>query len=181
MKLLLGGYLVILPFIKIIMPVLVSSEYQVGYLYNPILLLGAILSAFSQFYGSAYLVFKKTSGALSTTVIAAIINLLIGIGLTPVIGLFAPALGTAVAFGVQWLMRMYQMKSYFKVSIDLKNLLMLLICVGIETAGYYSHKEYVQLILFVLGTGVCLKVNWNLVDSILRKIKNVGKDNDYGL
>lgn len=175
MKLLLGGYLVILPFIKIIMPVLVSSEYQVGYLYNPILLLGAILSAFSQFYGSAYLVFKKTSGALSTTVIAAIINILIGIGLTPVIGLFAPALRTAVAFGVQWLMRMYQMKSYFKVNIDLKTLLLLLICVGIETVGYYYHKEYVQLILFVLGTGVCLKVNWNLVDSVLRKIKNVGK------
>src|SRR5699024_7568196 len=60
MKLLLGGYLVVLPFIKLIIPVLLEDSYQQGYLYNPILLIGAIMSAFSQFYGSAYIVFKKT-------------------------------------------------------------------------------------------------------------------------
>lgn len=171
MKLLLGGYLVILPFIKIIMPVLVSQEYQIGYLYNPVLLLGAILSAFSQFYGSAYLVFKKTSGALSTTIVAAIINIIIGIVFTPVIGLFAPALGTAIAFGVQWIMRMYQMKSYFKVSIESKNLFFLLICVAIETVGYYFDSIGVQVLLFAFGCGVCLRVNWNMINGIIKKIK----------
>lgn len=171
MKLLLGGYLVILPFVKIIMPVLVSQEYQIGYLYNPILLFGAILAAFSQFYGSAYLVFKKTSGALSTTIVAAIINILLGIGLTPMIGLFAPALGTAVSFGVQWLMRMYQMRLYFKISIDLKNLFLLLICAAIATIGYYFNGMTIQIILFVFGCGVCLKVNWNIVSGIIKKMK----------
>lgn len=175
MKLLLGGYLVILPFIKMIMPVLVSKEYQIGYLYNPILLIGAILSAFSQFYGSAYLVFKKTSGALSTTVVAAIINILIGIGLTPVLGLYAPALGTAIAFGVQWVMRMYQMRTYFKVSIELKNLFILLGCVVIETVGYYFNRNELQILLFIFGCGVCLKINWNLVSGIVKKMKGVGR------
>lgn len=175
MRLLLGGYLVILPFIKIIMPVLVSEEYQMGYLYNPILLLGAILSAFSQFYGSAYLVFKKTSGALSTTVVAAIVNILIGIGLTPLIGLFAPALGTAVAFGIQWLMRMYQMKSYFKVNIDSKQLFLLLACVGIETVGYYFNSMGIQVFLLMIGCIICLKVNWNLVNEVLKRMKGGGR------
>lgn len=175
MKLLLGGYLVILPFIKMIMPVLVSKEYQMGYLYNPILLIGAILSAFSQFYGSAYLVFKKTSGALSTTVVAAIINILIGIGLTPVLGLYAPALGTAIAFGVQWVMRMYQMRTYFKVSIEFKNLFMLLGCVVIETVGYYFNRNELQILLFIFGCGVCLKINWNLASGIVKKMKGVGR------
>lgn len=181
MKLLLGGYLVILPFIKMIMPVLVSKEYQIGYLYNPILLIGAILSAFSQFYGSAYLVFKKTSGALSTTVVAAIINILIGIGLTPVLGLYAPALGTAIAFGVQWVMRMYQMRTYFKVSIELKNLFILLGCVVIETVGYYFNRKELQVLLLIFGCGICLKMNWNLVNGIVKKMKGVGRKNDYGL
>ena len=175
MKLLLGGYLVILPFIKMIMPVLVSKEYQIGYLYNPILLIGAILSAFSQFYGSAYLVFKKTSGALSTTVVAAIINVLIGIGLTPVLGLYAPALGTAIAFGVQWVMRMYQMRTYFKVSIEFKNLFILLGCVVIETVGYYFNRNELQILLFIFGCGVCLKINWNLASGIVKKMKGVGR------
>lgn len=175
MKILLGGYLIILPFIKMIMPVLVSKEYQIGYLYNPILLIGAILSAFSQFYGSAYLVLKKTSGALLTTVVAAIINILIGIGLTPVLGLYAPALGTAIAFGVQWLMRMYQMRTYFKVSIELKNLFILLGCVVIETVGYYFNRNELQVLLFIFGCGVCLKINWKLVSEIVKKMKGVGR------
>lgn len=175
MKLLLGGYLVILPFIRIIMPVLVSTEYQSGYLYNPILLLGAITSAFSQFYGSAYLVFKKTNGALSTTVIAAIINIMIGIGLTPVLGLYAPALGTAIAFGIQWILRMYQMRTYFKVSIDLRSLFILLVCVVIETVGYYFDSNLIQVVLFMFGCIICLKLNGNLVNSILRKIKGEGR------
>ena len=175
MKLLLGGYLVILPFIKMIMPVLVSREYQIGYLYNPILLIGAILSAFSQFYGSAYLVFKKTSGALSTTVIAAIINILIGIGLTPLLGLYAPALGTAIAFGVQWVIRMYQMRTYFKVSIELKNLFILLGCVVIETVGYYFNRNELQVLLFIFGCGICFKINWNLVSGIVKKMKGLGR------
>ena len=75
MKLLLGGYLIVLPVIKLLIPVLLDESYQIGYLYNPILLIGAIMSAFSQFYGSAYLVFKKTTGAFFTTVFAAVVNL----------------------------------------------------------------------------------------------------------
>ena len=87
------------------------------------------------------------------------------------IGLFAPALGTAIAFGVQWIMRMYQMRSYFKVSIELKNLFLLLICVAIETVGYYFNSIGIQIILFVFGCGVCLKVNWNMVSVIIKKMK----------
>lgn len=175
MKLLFGGYLVILPFIKMIMPVLVAEEYQIGYLYNPVLLFGAILSAFSQFYGSAYLVFKKTSGALSTTVIAAAVNIIIGIGLTPVLGLYAPALGTVTAFGVQWVIRMYQMRTYFKVNIEQKKLLFLLGCVCIETIGYYFNRNEVQLMLFIFGCGVCIKVNWYLISGLVRKMKGVDR------
>lgn len=170
MKLLLGGYLVILPFIRLIMPVLVAESYLEGYLYNPILLLGAILSAFSQFYGSAYLVFKKTGGAFSTTVIAAIVNIAIGVLLTPKLGLFAPALGTAVSFGVQWLIRMWQMRNYFKVKIDKKSLIIIMSFVVMVTAVYYSENIHLQILSMVIGTIVCLLVNRQMIGTILKKV-----------
>lgn len=104
MRFLLSGYVVLLPIIRLAMPFLVAEEYRIGYLYNPLLLLGAVFSAFSQFYGSAYLAFKKTGGALSTTIIAAIINVTVGACLISKIGLYAPALGTTCAFLAQWLL-----------------------------------------------------------------------------
>ena len=171
MRLLLGGYLIAIPLIKIIIPVLLTDNYQIGYLYNPILLMGAVFSAFSQFYGSAYLVFKKTSGAFTTTVITAIINLLIGMGLIPYIGLFAPALGTAISFMVQWLIRVYQMKDYFKVKIDVHHLFILLVFSIAITFMYYIDSMILQYICFCIGIIVFVIFNKKLIMEIIKKFK----------
>ncbi len=171
MKLLLGGYLVVLPFIKIIIPILLAESYQVGWLYNPILLIGAVFSAFSQFYGSAYLVFKKTGGAFSTTVVAAIINIVVGVGLIKWIGLFAPAFGTAVSFGVQWILRAHQMRDCFKVKIDLRSMLLLLVCGAVITFVYYMDSMLLQYLCMIGGIIVFLAINKEMVLMVLRKFR----------
>ncbi|BDZ84433.1 hypothetical protein Lac2_25670 [Claveliimonas bilis] len=170
MKLLLGGYLIVLPFIKIIIPLLLSDSYQTGWLYNPILLLGAIFSAFSQFYGSAYMVFKKTRGALSTTIIAAIINVVVGIGLVKQIGLFAPALGTAVSFAIQWFIRMYHLRDCFRVKVDVKALIVLLTFGIVGTIIYYYGGAFLQGISMTIGTTIFVLVNRSFIMTILKKV-----------
>lgn len=170
MRLLLGGYLVVLPVIKILIPLLLAESYQVGYLYNPVLLLGAVFSAFSQFYGSAYLVFEKTSGALSTTIIASIINISIGVLFIGEIGLFAPALGTAVSFFVQWLIRAYQMREYFKVSIDYKALIVLIVSVCFITLMYYIDSIFIQIASLFVGVVVFVIMNKYILRLLFAKI-----------
>lgn len=170
MKLLLGGYLIVLPVIKLLIPILLDESYQIGYLYNPILLIGAIMSAFSQFYGSAYLVFKKTTGAFFTTVFAAVVNLVIGVGLINKIGLFAPALGTALAFFTQWILRSIQMREYFKVNIDIKSFLFLCLCGVIVTYLYYINNIVIQIIAIILSTGIFIVINKQFIKSILLSV-----------
>lgn len=171
MKLLLGGYLIVLPTIKIIIPILLAESYQLGWLYNPVLLIGAVFAAFSQFYGSAYLVFKKTGGAFSTTIVAAIINIGIGVGLIRWFGLFAPALGTAASFGVQWILRAYQMREYFKVKIDLQSLAVLLLFGIIATTIYYVDNMALQFVSVLVGVIVFITMNKEMINKILRKVK----------
>lgn len=172
MKILLGGYLVVLPFIKIIIPILLEESYQKGWLYNPILLIGAVFSAFSQFYGSAYLVFKKTGGAFYTTVFAAIVNIAIGIGFIRWIGLYAPAIGTACSFFVQWIFRAYQMRGYFKVKIDYKALGILLSSGAIVTLIYYMDNMFLQYIAMVGGIIIFFIMNKGMIQQIIKKIKH---------
>lgn len=171
MRLLLGGYLIALPAIRLLIPVLLDTRYQCGYLYNPILLIGAIMSAFSQFYGSAYLVFRKTSGAFFTTVVAAIINIMIGIGLIGKIGLFAPALGTSIAFAVQWCLRSIQMRSYFKVKIDIKVLICLLICCISVTCLYYIDNKIIHIVTLIIGMCLFVLFNGLFIKNILKKVR----------
>lgn len=173
MRLLLGGYLVVLPFIKIIIRLLLAESYQVGWLYNPILLIGAVFSAFSQFYGSAYLVFKKTSGAFTTTVVAAIINLVLGIGLVHYIGLFAPALGTACSFLIQWILRAHQMREYFKVTIEKKALAILLISAIFITTIYYIDNISLQYASMACGMAMFIMMNKDIVQRIIHKVLHI--------
>ena len=179
MRFLLSAYVVLLPIIRLAMPFLVAEEYRIGYLYNPLLLLGAVFSAFSQFYGSAYLAFKKTGGALSTTIIAAIINVAVGVCLISKIGLYAPALGTTCAFLTQWLLRANQMKDYFRVKINTKVLSFMAPTMIVYYALYYKDSVVLHLTMFLVASIVFCIVNREMIRKILATVKKKVKSQQY--
>ena len=179
MRFLLSGYVVLLPIIRLAMPFLVAEEYRIGYLYNPLLLLGAVFSAFSQFYGSAYLAFKKTGGALSTTIIAAIINVTVGACLISKIGLYAPALGTTCAFLAQWLLRANQMKDYFRVKINTKVLSFMAPTMKVYYALYYKDSVVLHLTMLLVASIVFCTVNREMIRKILATVKKKVKSQQY--
>ena len=179
MRFLLSGYVVLLPIIRLAMPFLVAEEYRIGYLYNPLLLLGAVFSAFSQFYGSAYLAFKKTGGALSTTIIAAIINVTVGTCLISKIGLYAPALGTTCAFLAQWLLRANQMKDYFRVKINTKVLSFMAPTMIVYYALYYKDSVVLHLTMLLVASIVFCTVNREMIRKILATVKKKVKSQQY--
>lgn len=179
MRFLLSGYVVLLPIIRLAMPFLVAEEYRIGYLYNPLLLLGAVFSTFSQFYGSAYLAFKKTGGALSTTIIAAIINVTVGACLISKIGLYAPALGTTCAFLAQWLLRANQMKDYFRVKINTKVLSFMAPTMIVYYALYYKDSVVLHLTMLLVASIVFCTVNREMIRKILATVKKKVKSQQY--
>ena len=174
MRLLLGGYVLMLPLIRLLMVFLLSQSYQAGYLYNPILLFGAVFQAFSGFYGSAYLVFRKTGGALITTIVAAVVNIAIGWGLIGRIGLFAPALGTSAAFLVQWLMRSWQMREFFHVKIDWKAFAGLIACAAAAIFCYYQKSLVLQGVVLVLAAAIFVLFNRELIRAVAGKLLHKG-------
>lgn len=170
-RLLLTALIVVLPFVKIFVPYLIDEKYLGGIPIIPILLFGVVFTSFSQFYGVGYFAFNKTTGALSTTLLAAAINVVICIGLLPSIGLFAPALGTLFAYLVQWIYRMYQMRSYFIIKIDWKTFFLFGLIVAVYMIMFYIiNNNYIQAILFLLACFIFLFANKSLIIDFLSKI-----------
>ena len=95
----------ILIIIKPLLNFVISSSYEDVWRYVPWLLIASVYSGMASFLGTNYIVSMKTGGALRTSVIGAIVNLILNIIFTPLFGINGPAFATACSFFVLWILR----------------------------------------------------------------------------
>ena len=79
------------------------------------------------FYGTGYISAKDTKNAMKTTIVGAVINLIVNLLLIPVIDIWAACLSTVCGNIVVWAMRVKHTKKYFKISVDWKSFYFIMI------------------------------------------------------
>ncbi|MEH7356290.1 oligosaccharide flippase family protein, partial [Neobacillus drentensis] len=119
----------LLVFLKLIMDLLVADNYFDSWRYVPFLLLGVVFSSFSSFLGTNYIAAKKTSGVFKTSVIGAILNVVVCIILIPIIGLNGAAIGTMLSFLVIWLLRIRDTKQFVSIKINIRKLFLTIVII----------------------------------------------------
>lgn len=142
----------ILMLIGIIFDYIIGKSFVEAKKYLPILFASSIIYSFALFYGAGYLSSKKTGGAVSTTLLGAIICVSITFIFINHIGLFAPALGTFFGYYIMLVARKIQMKSYFKINIDKKESLLLIIIYIMSTLVYYINNIYITILSLLIIT-----------------------------
>ena len=134
---------------------LVESSYYSGWQSTPYLLIAMVFSCFASFLGTNYVAMKKTKGAFVTTVIGAIINIVLNILLTPIWGIKGTALATAIAFLVTWLARMIDTKKFVRIKYSSLTLIISLVILMLQGTLLALGKDSV-VIQAVLFTAVIL-------------------------
>lgn len=154
------------PFVSI----MVGSEFEKTWLYLPFLLLGALFSAFSSFYGIGYIASKESKGAFTTSIYGALTNLGINILFIPLIGIQAAAISTMVAFLTMWLLRIKQTKKYFTIKVKGKILFLNILLVTISLFANYINDFgiFIQLIAFI----IFIYSNFKFIINILKITKS---------
>lgn len=161
----------LIPFTKIVTQIILSSDYKKGSVYIGFLYLGAVFQGFSTFASVGYLQNKKTMRAAISSVVGAIVNLLFDLVLIKTIGLFAAALSTYAGFLVMWLVRMYDIKSDWPITVKkLKFVAMTGIATFIATITIWTPISIDIVITGVFGI-VFLVLNRNYFMLISRKIR----------
>lgn len=122
---LFSGCLVLIPATKIVILYLMGSTYESAWMYTGGLFIGAVYSALSSFLGLGYQISKQTERSLISTVLAAVINIVVNIGLVKLIGLHAASISTAVAYFFLFIIRVIDTKRYFHIAYDWKTLVLL--------------------------------------------------------
>lgn len=109
---------------KPLMQLLVASSYGEAWRYTPFLVLSMVFSAFSSFLGTNYTVTKRTGGALKTTIIGAVINIVLNAVLINVWGISGAAFATMISFLTMWIVRAIDTREFIEIQYQYKKIIL---------------------------------------------------------
>ncbi len=112
LKAIVLGLIAIMPFA---FPILVDSSYNDAYIYIPILVISIYYTNMSNFYGGIFTAYKDTKIMGSTTVMAAVINILINLIFIPKFGIYAASFSTLISNMLVYFYRRYRLSDYIKL------------------------------------------------------------------
>lgn len=150
MTVLVIGVLGLLIISKPAIHLLFAEDYHEAWIYLPPLIIGVVVHALNGNLGSLYAVYKKTNGALISTSLGAIINITLNFLIIPYVGIMGAALTTLLGYCVTFLYRWFDTKKFLNISIDKKEMIMLLTITAVQLMLYYINNYYSYGIRIVL-------------------------------
>lgn len=166
------GIIAVMPFcFKFI---ITGAGFAEAYYQIPILLTATIFNIVVSLIGSIYVALKKSNEIAKTSILAAIINIIINIIFIKKIGLFAASISTLAAYLSMSIYRYKDVQKYVKISIDKKNILILIITLLFISIIYYIRNNYLCIIGVIITICSTIIINRDLISkskSIINKIK----------
>lgn len=170
LKIQFTGVILMMPAIKLFIEFFVDASFHSAYLYVPVLLVSAMFSSFAAFYGLFYQIDKNTKGALYTSLISGVMNIVLNLIFIPIYGIWAAAATTLISFSLLWVIRIFVFRSYMSFSITLyKNILVGLLVGAIALVLYYQQQFYIDLLNLGLAAILFFIVNKSLITKMTSK------------
>ena len=131
---------------------LTERAYYSGWTSTPFLLCAMVFSCYSSFLGTNYVAMKKTKGVFLTTITGALVNVLLNIALTPIMGIEGTALATFISFFVTWGSRVFGTRKFVKIKYLLLTFWLPTVLMVVQaillTVGV--HSMMIQLMFFIV-------------------------------
>ena len=154
---------VAIPLTRIYVELFVDAAYLDAWKYCAFLYLGMVFSALSSFLGAGYQAAKRTRGALSTTIWAALVSIGVSASLTGLIGLQAVSLSVFVAYVFLFLIRWKECSRIMRLTIRWRSLAGYTVYGLAVSAITQFAGQYVNYVLLA-GTFILFVVlQWDLV------------------
>lgn len=145
----------------VIFPLLVHDSFNEALLYLPVLILGTVLNTVVSFYSAIYVAKKLTRQVANTSIVAAIINLTVCLGLIWFIGIWAAAISTVVAYGTMAVYRHYDMRKHVCVTYEKRSVLIMVLLYILATMLYYVESVWANMMALVITLSVTYWLNRN--------------------
>lgn len=171
LKLLSGGIILLISATPILFKLLLNDSYVGAYYQIPILYIAMFFYSLSDFYSGIYVAIKKTKMIAKTAFIAAIINLVIDIALIKFIGLYAASISTLIAYLIITLYRGIELKKYYKIRYNYKQILLYMILILISCVLCNINNYYLNIINIIYAIICFIIMDREYINIVLKKLK----------
>lgn len=138
--------------------IMVREEYFPGYYQSPILVVALTFSMIAQFIGGIYIATKETKKNGFTTLLSAIINVLLHLVLVKIIGIYAATISTLISYIILLAMRWLDIKKTIDLKVSNKNILYFGVLLYFF-ASIYFNSFVLNCINLALGCSLFVIVN----------------------
>jgi O-antigen/teichoic acid export membrane protein len=160
------------PSTQLVIELFVASEYKTAWLYTGFLFMGAIFSALCSFLGMGYQISKETKRSLSTTIFAALLNVMINIVLIRFIGLQAASLSTFLAYLFLFIIRIKHTKRYFDLAVNWKEFICLAgLCLALIGITMFFDSLMLSILLCIVCMIYTFWLNRALIYPLIKRLR----------
>lgn len=151
-----------------------DSKYYSARYHVPILMTAIIFSFVAQFLGGIFIAFQDTKANGTTTVIAAIINIIVNVLFINTLGLYAASLSTLISYLALYVIRIVMLKKTISLRLDKDCILTVLVYVIILIIQY-TDSMVLQFLSFIFATAMFCMVNKQIVIRVIGLVNRMIK------
>ena len=144
------GMIACMPFV---FPILINHKYVEAFNYIPILIIATVFNVGICIYTGIYIAKKMTKQVASTTIIGAIINIVINLLFIKFIGIYAAAISTAVSYFAMMVYRHIDLKKYINLKYEKGLILKTILIFTFSIIIYYQHifiLDVINLLIVII-------------------------------
>ena len=173
MKIFISFAVVLISTMPVLYPMMINNRYSYGYTVVPILILGSLFNVVVGLISVIYVGKKNTRAIANTSIISAILNIVIHIVLIKFIGLYAAAVSTLASYFIMAVYRYCDInKKYFKIELDLNMIGNSIVAIIIVIIAYYINNIYWNIFSTIFATIFAIYINKDIIKKMYSIMKN---------
>lgn len=160
----------ILLILKPLVNIVVDNRFYESWKYVPFLLLSVVYSSISGFLGTNYIAAKKTTGAFYTTIISAVINVVLNFLLIPKFQLFGASLSSAISFLLLCVIRYYDTRRFIITNLNYSSIILNHAIIAIQISFLFVGEDFTVYIIELVLCLISLFINRKSFLPLIKKI-----------
>ncbi len=171
----------IIAVVPLAFPYMIHEKFGESYYQIPIYMLSSLLYSVIGIYSVVYIAYKRTDQIAKTSAIAAVINLVVNVGLIRYIGLYASSISSAAAYGIMLLIRYFDIQKIVRIRTRISVLVSVILLMIVDFVSYYLRIPWLAWLNLLLIGGASIWLNRKFIREILRTVrKKAGRERSTG-